>query len=75
MIEDVECSCDAGNKLWDFGFWRYFPLLDGCVDFYRELIDSFAIRSFGIFGEGEVDVVCCFTDVLEILPKVLNNFC
>ena len=41
VIEDMECSCDAGNKLRDFWFGRYFPLLDGCVDFYCELIDSF----------------------------------
>ena len=25
VINDMECSCDAGNKVWDFGFGRYFP--------------------------------------------------
>ena len=37
----VPHSCSGRNKLWDFLFGRYFPLLDGCVDFYCELIDSY----------------------------------
>ena len=44
VIKDVECSCDAWNKLWDFGLGWNFSLLDGCVDRHCELINGFSIH-------------------------------
>ena len=73
VIKDMECSCDAWNKLWDFGLGRNFSLLDGCVDLHCELINSFSIQEFGICREGELDVFGCLTNVFKVLGKVLNT--
>ena len=66
VIKDVECSCDAWNKLWDFGLGWNFSLLDGCVDRHCELINGFSIHDLASAAKSSTTSVMSCSVVVSV---------